>query len=136
MDTCMKHPHERATGICRRCGIAWCGDCLVYVYGPSKPPYCVSCAMFAAGVRTGGVRPALSRRDLRARRKAERAARRAGSEPAQARTQEAIDESTAPGAAPVSAPAPATSAATGRDDPAEDWTAAWWEHDPSPSLSD
>ena len=31
--------------------------CLVYAFGPKKPPYCMSCAMVAGGVRTSGVAP-------------------------------------------------------------------------------
>jgi len=53
MDSCIKHPHEVGVSHCGRCGGSWCGDCLVHPFGPKKPPYCMSCAMFAAGVIPG-----------------------------------------------------------------------------------
>ena len=73
MDCCEKHPHERGNAICGRCGAAWCSSCLVYARGPKRPPYCVSCAMYAGGVRTAAARPAMSKRELKARMKAARA---------------------------------------------------------------
>ena len=48
---CVKHAFEGAAAQCRTCGDPFCQDCLVYTYGPSKPPYCVPCALVAAGVR-------------------------------------------------------------------------------------
>jgi hypothetical protein len=36
---------------CRTCGRAYCSRCLVFAFGPNKPPYCVSCALTASGVR-------------------------------------------------------------------------------------
>ena len=70
MESCAKHPHEISSAICRRCGGAWCRDCLVYSFGPKKPPYCMSCAMVAGGVRSAFARPAMTKRDVRARAKA------------------------------------------------------------------
>jgi hypothetical protein len=90
MSTCEKHTFEVAEGLCRRCGHEFCGRCLVYSFGPKKPPFCVSCAILAAGVRsTAGIAPRTSgrelKRELRAQRKRSKAdARHPGeSEPAE-----------------------------------------------------
>jgi len=48
----MEHPHEVAEGLCRRCGGPFCADCLVYPFGPVKPPFCIPCAVRQGGVRT------------------------------------------------------------------------------------
>lgn len=48
---CTKHSFEVAVAQCRSCGEPFCDDCLVYTYGPSSPPFCVPCALVAAGVR-------------------------------------------------------------------------------------
>ena len=48
---CVKHAFEGAAAQCRSCGEPFCQDCLVYTYGPQKPPFCVPCALVAAGVR-------------------------------------------------------------------------------------
>lgn len=76
LDTCIKHPFERAEDACRSCSHGFCGDCLVYAFGPKRPPYCIGCAIAAAGVRsTAGNRPA-SRKELKAAAKERRARRR------------------------------------------------------------
>ena len=63
---CEKHPFERMERHCRTCGGEFCADCLVYSYGPKKPPYCVNCALSAAGVRSTAARPQLrSKRDIK-----------------------------------------------------------------------
>lgn len=49
MEHCHTHRHDEASGICRSCHRAFCGSCLVYSYGSGKPPYCVRCALIAAG---------------------------------------------------------------------------------------
>lgn len=54
---CQVHPYEVAEGLCRSCGGPFCADCLVYPFGPVKPPYCVPCAVTAAGVRTSARNP-------------------------------------------------------------------------------
>jgi hypothetical protein len=78
LDTCCKHLFERAEDSCRACGHGFCGDCLVYAMGPKRPPYCIGCAIAAAGVRsTAGNRPA-SRRELRAAAKERKSRRRKG----------------------------------------------------------
>lgn len=56
-DACVKHSFETAAGFCRRCENAYCTECLIYAFGPEKPPYCVTCALNAAGVRHQGARP-------------------------------------------------------------------------------
>ena len=43
LDSCDKHPHEPGAALCRRCGHSWCSACLVYVFGPKNPPFCMSC---------------------------------------------------------------------------------------------
>ena len=63
---CAKHVFEPTEALCRTCGGEFCGDCLVYAYGPKKPPYCVNCALSAAGVRSTAARPHVrSRRDVK-----------------------------------------------------------------------
>jgi hypothetical protein len=49
---CDKHLFEQAAGMCRACRRPFCGDCLVYAHGPSKAPFCIPCALTAAGVRS------------------------------------------------------------------------------------
>ena len=70
MESCTKHPHEKSAALCQRCGMSWCNDCLVFAFGPKKPPMCLECAMFAGGVRSAAVRPAMPKRELKARLKA------------------------------------------------------------------
>jgi hypothetical protein len=50
---CMRHYEETVAGHCRSCGQPFCSRCLVYAFGPKKPPYCVGCALYASGVRSG-----------------------------------------------------------------------------------
>jgi hypothetical protein len=49
---CDKHLFEEATGMCRVCRRPFCPDCLVYAQGPNKAPFCIPCALTAAGVRS------------------------------------------------------------------------------------
>ncbi len=74
---CDKHSFEPAERICRSCGGEFCQDCLVYSHGHRKPPFCVSCALAAAGVRSSAGRPVVKskreiRKALRDERKAEK----------------------------------------------------------------
>jgi hypothetical protein len=63
---CAKHVFEPTEALCRTCGGEFCGDCLVYAYGPKKPPYCVNCALSAAGVRSTAARPHVrSKREMK-----------------------------------------------------------------------
>jgi hypothetical protein len=51
MTRCDTHPFNAAADACRHCARQFCGECLVYAYGPDKKPMCVGCALVAAGVR-------------------------------------------------------------------------------------
>lgn len=79
--TCIKHPFERAEDSCRSCAKWYCGDCLVYAFGPRRPPYCIGCAIAAAGVRSTAASPSASRRELRAAAKERRRERRNAGRP-------------------------------------------------------
>ena len=60
---CERHLFDQAIDLCGRCGAEFCNDCLVYSFGPKKPPFCLPCAVEAAGVRSGaGSRP-MSRKE-------------------------------------------------------------------------
>jgi hypothetical protein len=79
---CFVHNFEVAEARCRNCGNEFCNECLVYAFGPSKPPYCVGCALAAAGVRSNaGRQPTLSRREIRRLEKERRRAQRQQPEP-------------------------------------------------------
>lgn len=120
MESCAKHPHEIGVALCGRCGVAWCANCLVYTHGQRKPPFCLECAMFAGGVRSAAVRPALSRKQMKARLKEVEVAAAATAEPALKPTASAVEV-----------------------DPAErspltettDWSSPWWE-ERQPTLTD
>jgi len=49
MARCHTHGVESSTGTCRSCLREYCEDCLVYSYGRAKAPYCIRCALVAAG---------------------------------------------------------------------------------------
>jgi hypothetical protein len=60
---CERHPFDQAVDLCGRCGLEFCASCLVYSFGPKKPPFCLPCAVEAAGVRQGASKaPAQGRR--------------------------------------------------------------------------
>lgn len=124
MDSCIKHPHEHGVSHCGRCGGSWCADCLVHAYGPKKPPLCMSCAMFAAGVRTHADRPALGRRELKALTKQAKSAAKAGGA--------AVEPAAPVPSAPVAEPVDDITA----PDRAVDWDSHWWESDREPTLTD
>jgi hypothetical protein len=48
---CVKHVFEGAQAGCATCGGQFCDECLVYAFGPKKPPLCIQCAVAAAGIR-------------------------------------------------------------------------------------
>jgi hypothetical protein len=74
---CVRHQFELAFDRCRTCDDTYCIECLIYALGPDQPPYCMNCALVAAGVRKRGARtPKVSRRELRRREKEARAASR------------------------------------------------------------
>ena len=69
-EPCAKHQFEGAEDVCRTCGWDFCGECLVYAFGADKPPYCLSCALAASGVRSGAGNPQLrTKREIKARHK-------------------------------------------------------------------
>jgi len=50
---CLRHYEEPITAHCRACQHPFCARCLVYAFGPKKPPFCVGCALHASGIRNG-----------------------------------------------------------------------------------
>lgn len=81
MAHCMRHYEEPVVAHCRTCNRPYCSRCLVYSFGPDKPPYCVGCALTASGVRSkptavtvvAEAPPTADRRVERAQRRAEKA---------------------------------------------------------------
>ena len=64
---CEKHIFEEAEDRCGKCGQEFCAECLVYAFGPKKPPMCIPCAVAAAGIRsTAANAPVLGRREMKA----------------------------------------------------------------------
>src|SRR5437868_12721528 len=62
---CDKHLFEAAEDMCGKCGYEFCGECLVYAFGAKKPPFCIPCAVAAAGIRSNaGIRPMADAREL------------------------------------------------------------------------
>lgn len=114
LDSCGKHPHEMAVALCGRCGGSWCSSCLIYAFGPKKPPYCMSCAMVAGGVRTTAALPAMPRKMLKAQTKAVKAEAKAAAKAAKA-------------------PEPERELADAYGE--TDWSTPWWE-DRQPTLAD
>jgi hypothetical protein len=111
MQCCSRHPDQVSSDACKRCGMRWCASCLVYPFGPAVPPFCLSCAMVVAGVKSRGL-PAMSRKELRSRRKAERLAVRG-----------------------VAAPIEVEPALEPADGPPTDWSRPWWETGGNESLT-
>jgi hypothetical protein len=63
---CDRHGFELAVDTCRNCGNSFCAECLVYSFGRKEQPFCVACALAAAGVRSNAARqPTMSRKELR-----------------------------------------------------------------------
>ncbi len=72
-DRCTSHQFEAAEDFCRTCGGGFCNECLVYAFGPGQPPFCLNCALAAAGVRSNAARaPQVSKREMRVRAKERR----------------------------------------------------------------
>lgn len=85
---CENHTFELAEDLCGTCGRAYCAECIVYAFGPKKPPICKGCALARAGIRKhAGPTRATSRRELRRlsreRRREARAAKKDRAAPAQ-----------------------------------------------------
>ena len=78
-ENCVKHTFDVAYALCRQCGQPFCTTCLVFAFGPSKPPYCVKCAIGASGVRSNAApQPVRSKHEVRqAQKEAARAAKEA-----------------------------------------------------------
>jgi hypothetical protein len=117
LESCTKHPHEMGVALCRRCGHSWCSNCLVYSFGPKKPPYCMSCAMVAGGVRSNAALPAMSRRQLKAQMRAIKAKAKAAAKADKSEPKEAAED------------AEAAFAET-------DWSAPWWEDREPAAMAD
>jgi hypothetical protein len=63
---CAKHLFEGAEDFCGKCGLEFCGECLVYAFGPKKPPLCIPCAVQAAGIRaSAGNRPSVGKNEMK-----------------------------------------------------------------------
>ena len=108
---CAKHHFDRAVAVCGQCGLTFCPACLVYAFGPNKPPFCIPCALTVGGVRKVSSGPKISWREKRARKKALEAQNAAA---ADANLERALAEANAAAEAhaePVS------------DEPAFDWSA-------------
>jgi hypothetical protein len=123
LESCGKHPHERGVAICRRCGHPWCSTCLVYSFGPKKPPYCMSCAMVAGGVKSAAPLPPMPRRQLKAQMKAMRAGAKAAAKGEKAEKSEKGEAKEA--AVEEAAALTAT-----------DWSTPWWEDRQPTALAD
>ena len=113
LESCEKHPHEMGAALCRRCGHSWCSNCLVYAFGPKKPPFCMNCAMFAGGVRSNAARPAMTRRQVKAQARMAKAEAKAAAKAAKAAPEEPADGE-------VEVEVEAAFAET-------DWSTPWWE---------
>jgi hypothetical protein len=74
---CGKHVFEASDDVCGKCGNEFCSECLVYSFGPKRPPFCITCAIAAAGIRSSAAGPSLSRRQLKRLRKEREAAQAA-----------------------------------------------------------
>ena len=77
---CERHQFDRSIDRCGRCGGEFCSTCVVYSFGPKKPPFCLPCAVTAGGLRTKAAKgPALSRKE---RKQLERERKANASQPA------------------------------------------------------
>lgn len=113
-EMCDIHAFEVADDRCGDCGRPFCSECVVYAFGPKKPPLCRACAIARAGVRKHAARaPIASRRAIR-REARERRRKSRRPEKVSAETQPAISadldweavDAEAPAPPPVHAPPP------------------------------
>ena len=103
---CDKHLFEAAEDTCGKCGYEYCGECLVYSFGPKKPPFCIPCAVAAAGVRSNaGIAPGPGTRDLRTLKKERRSAFRRARQAPLGTAEEELLEASLPHAVPPVLPA-------------------------------
>ena len=84
MAHCVRHYEEPMEAYCRACNRSFCNRCLVYSFGPKKPPYCVGCALSASGVRPTKLPVAAIAPPPPVDKRAERAERRAAKAEARA----------------------------------------------------
>jgi hypothetical protein len=126
MTHCMRHFEEPEVARCRSCDRPFCSRCLVWSFGPNKPPFCVGCALNASGVRTpaktvmvSSEPPAQVKRELKAQRRAEKAEARALKRAARKKAPEPEIEQTRPTnvPAPVRLSTPASRYGTPMDEP-------------------
>lgn len=81
-DRCFRHGFELAESTCRNCGLAFCSECLVFSFGARKPPYCISCALAAAGVRSNAaIQTTVNKRELKRQEKERKKAAKAKKSP-------------------------------------------------------
>lgn len=129
MNHCLRHYEEPVTARCRACQHPFCARCLVYAFGPNKPPFCVGCALHASGIRNGqrvveaalpedepAVTPVDDKRVARAYRRAERDALKAAAKAAKraARKGSSSQDQAVGAAAARSSQVPAPSELLGR----------------------
>ena len=57
MRRCHRHEFDEAEDRCRSCGYDYCGACVVYINGPSRPAMCIPCALSRSGVRSAAAPP-------------------------------------------------------------------------------
>jgi hypothetical protein len=103
---CDKHLFDGAEDRCGKCGYEFCGECLVYSFGPKKPPFCIPCAVAAAGIRNNaGNRPIAGAGELKQLRKERRSGfrRQRRDEVMPEPSADVLDE---PSMAPLTAPSP------------------------------
>ena len=73
--SCVRHQFDPAVDRCRTCDEPFCAECLLYAFGDDQPPFCMTCALTASGVRVRGAKaPKVSRREIRRREKEAKAA--------------------------------------------------------------
>jgi hypothetical protein len=108
---CERHLFDQAVDLCGVCGGEYCNDCLVYSFGPKKPPFCLPCAVARAGVRSNAAnyKPMSSREQRKLKKQRLNVARVA-----------AADVAATPAPVAFPAPAPAT-------EPSFEWFAATTE---------
>lgn len=103
MNHCLRHYEEPVAAHCRSCRHPFCSRCLVYAFGPKKPPYCVGCALHASGIRAGNravvmadpteeAAPSVDKRTERANHRAEREAVKAARRVARKATSAPVEQ--------------------------------------------
>ena len=114
-EMCDIHAFEVADDRCGDCGRPFCSECVVYAFGPKKPPLCRACAIARAGVRKHAARaPIASKRAIRREARERRRMSRRTPEKVAAEAQPAISadldweavDADAPAPPPLAAPPP------------------------------